>query len=310
MNTILKVDRLTKKYGDQYALKDFDLSVRRGEIIGIAGSNGAGKTTLFRLISGLIQPTAGHIELFGSKNAKELRENRRLMSVTIEEPAFLPDFTAEQNLEYFRVQRGIADKSRIKDVLKIVGLDQTGKKKFKDFSLGMRQRLSIALAFLHQPDLMIFDEPTNGLDPQGIIHMRHILQQLAHERQIAVLVSSHILAELENLADRFVLVGHGIKKDEFTKEEMHEKLQNFIEIIVNEPQKAAVLLEDIFHTKNYEVDDQGIIKLFDTEIDSSAITRALVENNVAVSQIIQREVKLEDLYLDTLTEDLGGSYHD
>ena len=191
--TILEVKQLTKRYGKQLALNNFDLTVSKGEIVGIAGRNGAGKTTLFRIITGLTPEFSGSLSLFGSLDEQGALENRHFVGTIIEAPAFFPDLTAKQNLEYYRIQRNIKDQNRVDEMLALVDLADTRRKKFKEFSLGMKQRLAIALALLHRPQLLIFDEPTNGLDPTGIIQVRDLLLKLAQEEELTILVSSHIL---------------------------------------------------------------------------------------------------------------------
>ena len=249
---ILEVKQLTKRYGKQLALNNFDLTVNKGDIVGIAGRNGAGKTTFFRIVTGLTPDYSGSLSLFGSLDETGARDNRQFVGTIIESPAFFPDLTAKQNLEFYRIQHNIKEKERIQEMLELVDLADTQRKKFKEFSLGMKQRLAIALALLHRPQLLIFDEPTNGLDPTGIIQVRELLIKLAKEEDLTILVSSHILSELEHLATRFVVLEQGYKIDEFTKEELQEKIQSFYEIKVDKPICEIENLEETFKqaTKN------------------------------------------------------------
>ncbi|MDO4431894.1 MAG: ABC transporter ATP-binding protein [Aerococcaceae bacterium] len=296
--TILSVENVSKHYGKQAALQQFNLEVKRGDIVGIAGRNGAGKTTLLRLIAGLTPIETGNIRLFGSLDAKGLEANRQYTGTIIEAPAFIPEFTAKQNLEYYRIQRGLTDQKRADELLTLVGLENAGKKKFKNFSLGMKQRLSIALSLLHSPDLLILDEPINGLDPSGIIQIRELLLSLAKKHHLTILISSHILSELEHLANRFVIINNGQKIDEFTKDELAQRTQQYYEIQVDNAKKATVLLEQVFQTTAYEVTDSHLIKLFDLSIPASDIAHTFVTNGLKLSHLACKSHQLEAMYLD------------
>ncbi|MBZ6527136.1 ABC transporter ATP-binding protein [Aerococcaceae bacterium DSM 111021] len=299
---VLEVNKVSKQYGKQKALDRFSLQVKKGEIVGVAGPNGAGKTTLFRIITGMTPNYHGELQLFGSLDVTALKENRKYLGTIIEDPAFFPEMSAKQNLEFYRIQRGVKNKSRIDELLKLVGLADVGNKKFKSFSLGMKQRLAIALALIHEPELLIFDEPTNGLDPSGIIQVRKLLQKLAEETNLTILVSSHILSELENLATRFVIVNHGQKIDEFTKDELQERLQSYYELRVDDNQFASQLIEKNLNTSNYEITSDGMIKLFDADIVASDIADMLVKNNIKLSHLARKSHNLEEMFIN-LTEE-------
>jgi len=300
---ILKVNQLSKQYSNHLALDNIDLAINKGEIVGLAGPNGAGKTTLFKIIAGLIPSYDGTIELFGQENQKEANQNRQYLGAIIENPAFVPEMTAEQNMTYYKQQRGITDNERIPELLAKVNLTDTGKKKFKNFSLGMKQRLAIATTMLHQPEFLVLDEPTNGLDPAGIIEIRQMLKNLAKDKQTTIFVSSHILSELENLASRFIIINQGKIIEEFTKEELNKRTQNYYEIHTNNPKIAATVLEQAFDNKNYEIDEQGHIQFYDIDILPEDINEELVKNNIKVSQLVHKQYELEALYMN-LTE--GG----
>ncbi|MDR0286444.1 MAG: ATP-binding cassette domain-containing protein [Clostridiales bacterium] len=201
---VLKTQNLTKRYGMTVAVDNVSLTVENGDIFGLIGQNGAGKTTLMRLITSLTQSDSGELELFNKTSSSELRNARARMGCIIELPAFYPNLTATQNLEYYRIQRGIPDKTTVQKALELVNLTNTGKKKFKNFSLGMKQRLGLALAILNNPDFIILDEPINGLDPTGIIEIRDLIKQL-NERGITMLISSHILSELSQVANKYAI---------------------------------------------------------------------------------------------------------
>lgn len=299
-NLVLEIKQLAKRYGKQQALADFDLTVEAGDIIGVAGRNGAGKTTLFRIITGLTPKYQGSVSIFGSTTDKELRDNRQLVGTIIEDPAFIPEMTAKQNLEFYRLERGITDKNRVDEMLALVGLADTGRKKVKDFSLGMKQRLAIALALIHRPKLLIFDEPTNGLDPEGIIQVRELLLQLAKDERLTILVSSHILSELEHLATRFVVIEKGHKIEEFTKEELQDKIQSYYDIKVDDAEKAVALIKEIFKTDQVTQDEDGGIQVFNLAIPAADIAELLVKNDFRLTQLTRKTHLLETVFLDLI----------
>lgn len=294
---ILEVKQLTKRYGKQLALNNFDLTVNKGDIVGIAGRNGAGKTTFFRIVTGLTPDYSGSLSLFGSLDETGTRDNRHFVGTIIESPAFFPDLTAKQNLEFYRIQRNIKEKERIQEMLELVDLADTQRKKFKEFSLGMKQRLAIALALLHRPQLLIFDEPTNGLDPTGIIQVRELLIKLAKEEDLTILVSSHILSELEHLATRFVVLEQGYKIDEFTKEELQEKIQSFYEIKVDKPLQAINLLQNHFSEAKMDLGNDQTIRVFDLSVQADGIARLLVTNDFKLTHLVRKTHNLEEVFL-------------
>lgn len=299
-NLVLEIKQLAKRYGKQQALADFDLTVEAGDIIGVAGRNGAGKTTLFRIITGLTPKYQGSVSIFGSTTDKELRDKRQLVGTIIEDPAFIPEMTAKQNLEFYRLERGITDKNRVDEMLALVGLADTGRKKVKDFSLGMKQRLAIALALIHRPKLLIFDEPTNGLDPEGIIQVRELLLQLAKDERLTILVSSHILSELEHLATRFVVIEKGHKIEEFTKEELQDKIQSYYDIKVDDAEKAVALIKETFKTDQVAQDEDGGIQVFNLAISAADIAELLVKNDFRLTQLTRKTHLLETVFLDLI----------
>ena len=299
-NLVLEIKQLAKRYGKQQALADFDLTVEAGDIIGVAGRNGAGKTTLFRIITGLTPKYQGSVSIFGSTTDKELSDKRQLVGTIIEDPAFIPEMTAKQNLEFYRLERGITDKNRVDEMLVLVGLADTGRKKVKDFSLGMKQRLAIALALIHRPKLLIFDEPTNGLDPEGIIQVRELLLQLAKDERLTILVSSHILSELEHLATRFVVIEKGHKIEEFTKEELQDKIQSYYDIKVDDAEKAVALIKETFKTDQVAQDEDGGIQVFNLAISAADIAELLVKNDFRLTQLTRKTHLLETVFLDLI----------
>ena len=217
---ILKISGITKKYRGKAAVDNINMTIYKGDIYGLIGRNGAGKTTLMRMITSLTSADSGKIELFGETSSAGLMKARRRMGCVIETPALYPNLTAFQNLEYFRILRRIDDKSTVRKVLKTVALEDTGKKKFRDFSLGMKQRLGLALALLNNPDFIILDEPNNGLDPMGIVEMRETIIKLCNEQGITIMISSHILSELSMTATRYGIINDGRLIKEMTHDEL------------------------------------------------------------------------------------------
>ena len=240
--TVFEAINITKKYRNTLALNQVSMSVMQGDIYGFIGENGAGKTTMIRLLTGLAEPTTGKIALFGESN-KKLAKQRERIGCIIESPSLYLDMTAYENLEVQRLQRGIPGKGCIDNALALVGLKDTGKKKAKDFSLGMRQRLALAIALLGNPEFLVLDEPINGLDPTGIIELRNLLKRLNKERGITILISSHILTELHQLANRYGILHEGKLLQEITATELDKRCKKHLLLQVNDVAAASVLLE-------------------------------------------------------------------
>ncbi|MBT2292808.1 ABC transporter ATP-binding protein [Paenibacillus albidus] len=305
MNEMLKIEALSKTYGDSYALQDVHLSIMAGDICAVIGKNGAGKTTLFKCITEQVFPTGGSISFYGKRDVAEVRQERCKMGTIIEEPAFYPDFTARQNLEYYRQQRGIAGKAPIDQALREVGLLHTGKKKFKVFSMGMKQRLGIALALMSHPTLLILDEPTNGLDPEGKAEIRLLLQRLNRERNVTMLISSHVLSELQSIATRYIFIDQGRIVEALTAKELLNKTQRTVELVVKDSAQAAPILDKHFPDIPYQILPDHRIQLFGGVEQTEWINRVLHNQNVAVVSINVKGEDLEAYYLSLL----GGEWH-
>lgn len=294
MNLVIETNNLTKKYKDQYALKDCSIKVEKGDIYGIVGKNGAGKSTLLKLISGITLPTSGDIKIFGQNN---LETQRKKMAAIVENPSLFGDLSARENLEYFRIQRGIPDKNKIDQVLNLVGLGDVGKKQVKKFSVGMKQRLALALALMSNPEILILDEPTSGIDPAGIVQIRKLLQKLAKEEGVTILISSHILAELANLATKVVIIDKGQIKEELSLEDLYEKSSAYLELKTSDPARTVAILEKDFKIKTYEVLPEGQIKVLEGLDQVEEIVKKLVEANIGVSKVLKEHKSLEDYYI-------------
>ena len=297
MREVIKTNNLVKKYGENIVLDNISIKVNQGEIYGLVGDNGAGKTTLFRILSGQSNISDGSFELLGESSEKNIMKVRKRIGTIIENPSFYPKMTIEENLEYYRLQRGIPGKKNIDKILKEVGLLEVKKKKFNNISLGMKQRLGLALALLGEPELLILDEPINGLDPSGIIEIRNLLLRLNREKNITIIISSHILSELYNIATCYGFLSKGKLVEELSLEQLNEKCRSYLEINVTNPKKLSVLLEEKLGYKNYKIMPNGLIHLFEKDPINEEISRLAVENGIGLKSINEKSANLENYYL-------------
>ena len=277
---LLSTSGLTKQFGHHKAVNNVDLHVKKGAIYGFIGRNGAGKTTFLKMISGLSQPTSGEIEMFGYKN-EELKHVRSRISCLIEAPGIYGNMSAYHNLAIKCKLFGIQDKQYIENILKIVGLSDTGKKKIKHFSLGMKQRLGIGLALVGEPDLLVLDEPINGLDPQGIAEIRDMLLRLKEEQNMTILISSHILEELSKIATHYGIIHNGNLLQELTREELMIRCSERMEVLLDDPKKAIPVLDQMGFT-NYQVMDQHKIYIYERLNESASVNMELAKAGILV----------------------------
>lgn len=292
--TILKATNVSKIYGKHKVLDKVSIEIKRGMIYGLIGENGAGKSTFMRTIMGLITIDEGTIELFRESSTKGLQHARRKMGQSIETPALYPELTARQNLQVQAANGGVSERN-IDELLQLMNLMHTGKKKAKNFSLGMRQRLAIASTLMTNPEFLILDEPINGLDPSGIVEMREIIQRLVTERGITVLLSSHFLDELSQIATHYGILHDGKIISALSKEELARETRQYIEL-ETDVQKAVVVLDQL-GIKDYEVINGKEINIYERLDDVAAINHALVVAGVNVSRIGTSRQKLEDYFL-------------
>ncbi|MBQ8119349.1 MAG: ATP-binding cassette domain-containing protein [Ruminococcus sp.] len=292
---IVTANNLTKQYGSFTALENVDLTVYKGDIFGLIGRNGAGKTTLLKILSGLTESTDGDYSIF-SKTGDDLRRQRRRIGCLIEEPAFFKNMTARENLKYYCLQKGITDLSQIDKVLETVALTGTDKKKYKDFSLGMQQRLGIAFALLDSPDLVMLDEPINGIDPIGVSELRDTFFRLNRERDVTLIISSHILSELYAVANRFLIIDKGKVIKDLTKEELDEECSMCTVLRTDNAAKTATVLEGILGITEYEISDNDEVRITQQDIEPMLITKTLVENGIGVGAIFESGLSLEDYF--------------
>ena len=293
-NTVIKLRDISKKRGQTEILNHLNMTVYQKDIYGFIGQNGAGKSTTMKIIMSLIKETQGQLELFDSLDNQI---NRSRIGAIIENPAFYPYMTAYENLKYYIQYKGIVEINSIEKVLKMVGLENARKKKYKNYSLGMKQRLGLALALINHPDLLILDEPLNGLDPQGIVELREILSHLNKKYGITMLISSHILDELEMIATRYGFIHQGQMIEEITAEKLQEKLKKYISLDVENIGLASITLEQKLHTENFKVMDDHTIYLYDFVNESSLVATTLIQEGVILNKMNISNVSLENYYL-------------
>lgn len=299
MEDVIFVNSLTKNYGGTNVVNNVSLNVAKGDIYGIVGKNGAGKTTIMKMLLGLIPKSSGEISLFGKSDEESLQHNRGKIGAMIETPAFYPYLTASDNLNYYRLQMGIKDKSCVKSVLKTVGLENTENKEFKNFSLGMKQRLGLALALLGEPEVLILDEPINGLDPEGIIEIREILKNLNAEKGVTIFISSHILSELSLLANKFAFIENGSIIAQTDIDQIRNSAGNKTLLKTSDIERSCKIIRDKFPDARFEIEDENIVFTLGYE---SEIIAVLSTNGIVVNGISNVSVSLEDYYVKLLKE--------
>ena len=293
---VIETKNLTKQYGTQKSVANLNIHVQKGRIYGLLGRNGAGKTTTMKMLLGLTQPTSGEVTIWGKPlQANEKKLLPRIGSL-IESPGFYPNLTATENLRIFATLRGVPNRNAIKNALDLVGLPYKDKKLFSQYSLGMKQRLAIALAIMHDPELLILDEPINGLDPIGIAEVRSFIRDLCNERGKTILISSHILSEIALLADDIGIIDHGVLLEEESLAELEAKNNKHIRFIVSDTAQAARILERIFHENQFTIQDDHNIQVHNLDISVGKIITAFVENGLEVSQATTSEESLEDYF--------------
>lgn len=294
---ILSMKDITKTYSNVKALDQVSIEIERGDIYGLVGNNGAGKTTLMRLIAGHTAADSGSLKLFGASDPEEIRRKRRRTGMLIEEPGFFHNMTARQNLEYFRIQFGVPGRETISEALALAGLEDTGRKKYGQFSLGMKQRLGIALALLQSPEFLILDEPINGLDPAGIIEIRRILLDVNQKRNTTILISSHILAEMSNIATKYGFLSRGKLLEQITADELLKKCNAYLDITVEKTQVMCLLLEKELGYQNYKVYPNRHIHLYEGLDNTERICELAVSRHTGLTGVELRKVNLENYYM-------------
>ncbi|MGB8953930.1 MAG: ABC transporter ATP-binding protein [Tumebacillaceae bacterium] len=297
MDIVLRTHALTKQYKRVTAVRDLNMTIERGQIYGFLGQNGAGKTTTLRMMLGLIHPTSGHVELFGERAEPHKYRNFARIGSVIEVPGFYPNLTVAENLDIHRRLMGMENRNSIEESLEAVGLLPVQGRFVKTLSLGMKQRLGIARALLHRPELLILDEPINGLDPIGIKEVRQLLHELVRRRSMTVLFSSHILTEVEHLATKIGFIARGQLLEEIMYDDLQRKNRHYLELKVSDDRRASLLLEQQLGLQDYLVVEQGVLRLFDGLGDAPLINRLMIENGVDVGELKLVRDSLEDYFV-------------
>ncbi|MCI9391402.1 MAG: ATP-binding cassette domain-containing protein [Oscillospiraceae bacterium] len=301
--SVIQTTGLSKRYRDKWAVDHLDLRVEQGDIYGFIGQNGAGKSTALKLLCGLARPTQGEALIFG----KPVRDSvaRRRVGALIEQPGLYPDLSGRENLRLYAALLGLDSPERqVKEILETVGLAPGEKKPVRHYSMGMKQRLGVGLALLGGPDLLLLDEPINGLDPEGIREMRELLLRLNRERGLTILVSSHILGELSKIATRYGIIQQGRMVEQITAGELAQKCTDYLHLRAEQPQKAAALLERALHLTRWEMRPEGEIRIYEAA-DPRAVGQILTQTGIAVEEMGLHRQDLEGYFL----ERMGGSDH-
>lgn len=297
MDMVLQTVGLTKQYGIQFAVNDLNINVEQGKIYGLLGRNGAGKTTTLRMVTGLLQPTSGEILLFGERMRTPTKQCFRRIGALIEAPAFYENLTAKENLKLIADLRGTQSKNAVNEALELVNLENEKKKKVRQFSLGMKQRLGIAMALMHDPEFIILDEPTNGLDPIGIQQIRLLIKKLSSENGVTVLISSHILSEIEQMADKVGIIDKGVLVEELTMDEIRRRNRHYVKLTVSDMTRTIPAIEKKLGIHDFEIINDNEIKLFQMDIDLENLNRTLVSDGIGVSELSVKKGNLEEYFL-------------
>lgn len=302
MQYILQTHQLTKTIDKKNLVKNVDMHVRKGEIYGFLGPNGAGKTTVMKMITNLWKPTTGTVELFGETLTPTSYEVLKRMGSIIEFPQFYEHMSGRENLQLHCEYMGYYMPNSVENALALLGLSDAAQQKVKQYSLGMKQRLGIARAVLCQPELLVLDEPTNGLDPAGMKQLRDLFQRLCAEYGMTIMISSHMLSEVESIADTIGIIHHGVMQKEISMKEISEQNTEYIELAAADITKAAYVLAEQLHLNNFKVFDGNCIRVYDDRITTGELSKALALNDVALLAIGRKSESLEDYFL-KLTEE-------
>lgn len=293
---VIETRNLTKQYGTQTSVSDLNIHVKKGRIYGLLGRNGAGKTITMKMLLGLTAPTSGEVEILGKNIRTNSKQVLPHIGSLIEAPGFYPNLTGTENLRIFAELRNIKNANAIKGALELVGLPYRDKKLFSQYSLGMKQRLAIALAVMHNPSILILDEPINGLDPIGIAEVRSFIRELCDAQGKTILISSHILSEIALLADDIGIIDHGVLLEEESLAELENKNRHYIQFGVSDSKTAARILQNDLRIQNFKVCDQHILQVMDVNVPIALINRTFIQNGLEVSEAHMCEDTLEDYF--------------
>ena len=305
MPFILQTNRLSKKIGSKMLVTDVDIHIRKGEIYGFLGPNGAGKTTVMKMITNLWKPASGTIELFGERLTPKSYDVLKRMGSIIEFPVFYDHMTGRENLQLHCEYMGYYNTGSVENAMQMLNLTDAADQPVRNYSLGMKERLGIARAVMCKPELLILDEPTNGLDPTGMKQIRDLLKMLSSEYGITIMISSHILSEVESIADTVGIIHHGRMMKEIRMQDIEEMNLNYVEISVTDEKRAAYVLAEMLKLHNFKVFDNGKIRIYDHSVSTQQLTKTLALNDVEVTGIGKKAETLEDYFLK-----LTGEGHD
>lgn len=297
MPYILQTNHLTKTIGNKELVKNVDIHIKKGEIYGFLGPNGAGKTSVMKMITNLWKPTDGTIELFGERLTPTSYGVLKRMGSIIEFPTFFDHLSGKENLELHCEYMGYYNAGCAMEALEMLGLADAGNKPVKSYSLGMRQRLGIARAILCRPEFLVLDEPTNGLDPAGMKQIRDLCKALCTEYGITIMISSHILSEIESIADTIGVIDHGQMKEEVSMKQILEMSTAYIELTVEDTKKTAYVLADKLKLNNFKIMDEHLIRIYETQATTGEISKTLALHDVAILSIGNHAESLEDYFL-------------
>lgn len=300
MTYIVRTRQLTRVYKGKEVVSNVSLNIKQGEIYGLLGPNGAGKTTLMKMITNLVKPSAGDIEIFGERMRDNSYQILGRMGTIIENPIFYEKLTAVENLDLHCEYMGYHNKKAIAEALELVHLKGVDDKSVKEFSLGMKQRLGIARAIITKPELLILDEPINGLDPVGIKELRDLFKLLSKQYGISILISSHILGEIELMADTIAVMNDGKLLQEVSMDHIAKQTMEYIEITTKQCSKAAYVLENHLNITNVRVYDEGYLRIYNSSITQSELLKALVQHDVEIEAVQNKKASLEDFFLSIL----------
>lgn len=300
---VLQTFSLTKNYKNTCALKDVNITLQKGDIYGLIGKNGAGKTTLMRILCGLSYQSEGNYSLLGENSFSGNTDKRQHISAIIESPALYKNFTARKNLEAIAALKGISIKSRkIDELLEFAGINNTGSKKVKFFSLGMKQRLAIAMALLSEPQILILDEPVNGLDPEGIVEIRNMLKKLSTEKGVTIMISSHILSELSHLATRYGIIDKGRLIEEISAADLEQKMRKTLNIVLaarEDAEKACNILKENFNITDYSLEGDTLVINSNVNDKASEINMAFAKQDILIKGISSVTMDLEQYFIES-----------
>ena len=294
MEYVMELEGLTKSFKKKKAVDNFSLKMEKGHIYGLIGPNGAGKTTIMKMMAGLTAPDSGEMRFFGSE---DVENKRNRMSFIIEEPYMEHNMTARDNMKYLMYLRGVADESRIDELLEFVGLADTGRKPAGKFSLGMRQRLGLAMSLISKPEIMVLDEPINGLDPEGILDIRNMLANLVRKENMTILISSHILKELSTLCTDYAIVREGCLVEELSAEELEAKTRSYYVLRTNDISRTTAVLEEKLGIREYKVTYENEIMIYERLGEIELISKTVTDNGLVITRLNPEGESLEEYYI-------------